>query len=93
MMLPEAEIRIGKGIKAWDKRVYPIVEVSLLKTDAGGVQAGRIVPLAVLVVEPEEQYVLSLTGEKISAQMLQHLAPALREVVEKARGVRRINLA
>lgn len=79
-MLPETEIRIGKGIKAWDKTIHPIVEVFILKTDAGGVLASWIVPLAVLVVESGEEHVLSLTGEKISAEIMQHLAPALTDL-------------
>jgi hypothetical protein len=96
MMLPEAEIRIGKGMKAWNKTIYPIIEVSVLKTEASGIQASWIVPLAVLVVEPGEQgehYVLSLTEEKTSAEMMARLAPALREVVDRSRGIHRIKVS
>jgi len=91
-MLPEAEIRIGKGMKAWDKTIYPIIEVSVLRAASCGVQASWIAPLAVLVIEPGEQYVLSLTEEKLSAEMMERLAPALQEVIDKARGIHRIKL-
>jgi len=92
-MLREAEIRIGKGMKAWDKTIYPIVEVSVLKTASCGIQASWTIPLAVLVIEPEEQYVLSLTGEKISSEIMARLTPALQEVVDKSRGIRRIKVS
>ncbi len=92
-MLPEAEIRIGKCLKAWDKTLYPVFEVSTLKTGAGGVQASWIVPLAVLVVEPEGLHAVSLTGAKITVEKLLDLAPALQEVVDGATGVRRIRVS
>ena len=92
-MLHEAEIIIGKGIKAWDKTIYPIVEVSVLKTESCGVQASWIAPLAVLVVEPGGQFVLSLTEEKLSAETMERLAPALQEVVDRSRGIRRIKIS
>lgn len=92
-MLRGAETRIGRCLKAWDKTLYPVFEVSTLKTDAGEVQANWIVPLAVLVVEPGGQHAVSLTGEKITVEKLLELAPALQEVVDRARGVRRIRVS
>lgn len=89
-MLPEAEIRIGRCLKAWDKTLYPVFEVYTLRTEADGVQASWIVPLAVLVIEPGGQHAVSLTGKKITVEKLLDLAPALQEVVDRARGVRRI---
>ncbi len=92
-MLPETEIRIGKCLKAWDKTLYPLFEISTLRTEAGEVQASWIAPLAVLVVEPGRLHAVSLSGEKISVEKLLNLAPALQEVVDMARGVRRIRVS
>jgi len=88
----ETEIRIAKELKAGDKSLYTVVRVSFLKTGEGNLKGSWLTPLAMLVVEPGRQYAVSLTGEKMSLEEILKLAPSLKAVVEKARGIHRIKV-
>lgn len=88
----ETEIRIAKELKAGDRSLYTVVRVSFLKTGKGNVIGSWLTPLAMLVVEPGRQYALSLTGERMSLEEILELAPSLKAVVDKARGIHRIKV-
>ncbi|VVB69636.1 Uncharacterised protein [uncultured archaeon] len=81
----ETEICVAKGLKAGDRSLYTVIRVSSLK-DEGKIVGSWLTPLAVLIVEPKDQYAISITGERMRLEEIMKLAPSLRAVVEKARG-------
>ncbi len=88
----ETEIRIAKEMKAGNRSLYTVVRISFLKTGEGKVKGSWLTPLAMLIIEPGRQYAVSLTGERMSLDDILDLAPSLKAVVEKARGIRRIKV-
>ena len=88
----ETEIRVAKEMAAGNKIIYTVVKVSILKSDEGYIMGSWINPLAMLIVEPGRQYALSITGEKMPLEMILELAPSLKSVVDKARGIHRIKV-
>lgn len=95
MRLPvvETEIRVGKELKAGDRSLYPLVRVSIIKTVEGRVLGSWLTPLAMLVIESRAQYAVSITGEEMAVERIIELAPSLKTVVEKARGIHRIRVS
>jgi uncharacterized spore protein YtfJ len=82
----ETEIKAGERIEIEGRDIYPVVKVSTLKTPEGIVFGSWITPLAMLVIEQKEQYAVSFTGEKMTADQIVELAPTLKKVIDKARG-------
>ena len=89
----ETEIRVGKELLAESRMLYPLVRISILKMIDGKVLGCWLTPLALLIIEPGEQYSVSLTEEEMTVEMLMDLAPCLKTVVEKARGIHRIKVS
>lgn len=87
----ETEIRVAKELKAGDRSLYTVIRVSFLKNE-GKIVGSWLTPLAVLIVEPKDQYAVSLTGERMLLEKIMELAPSLKVVVEKARGIFRIKV-
>jgi hypothetical protein len=88
----ETEIRVAKEMKAGNKTIYTVIKVSILKTEDGMVMGSWLTPLAMLIVEPGRQFALSITGEKMPLEMILELAPSLKAIVDKARGIHRIKV-
>ncbi len=89
----ETEIRVGKELLAESRMLYPLVRISILKMIDGKVLGCWLTPLAMLVIEPGEQYSVSLTEEEMNLETVLDLAPCLRTVVERARGIHRIKVS
>lgn len=87
----ETDIRVAKELKAGDRSLYTVIRVSFLKNE-GKIVGSWLTPLAVLIVEPKDQYAVSLTGERMPLEKIMELAPSLKAVVEKARGIFRIKV-
>jgi len=87
----ETEIRVAKELKAGDRSLYTVIRASFLK-DQGKIVGSWLTPLAVLIIEPGRQYAVSLTGERMPLEEIMELAPSLKAVVEKARGIIRIRV-
>jgi len=88
----ETEIHISEEMKAGVRTIFTVIRISNLTTDDGMIQGSWLVPLAFLIIEPEEQYAISITGEQMSIEAILELAPSLKEVIENARGIRRIKV-
>lgn len=56
---------VGKSIEAHGKIIYPIVRISVLKDNKMTIVGSWIVPVAFVVEENGEKYVISLTHEEI----------------------------
>jgi len=88
----ETEIRVAKELKIGDRSLYTVIRVSVLK-DRGKMVGSWLTPLAMLVVEPGNQYAVSLTGERMPLQEIMELAPSLKAVVEKEREIFHIKVS
>lgn len=89
----EAEIMAGERIEIEGRSIYPVIEVSTLKTQEGTAFGCWITPLAMLIIEQKEQYAISFTGEEMTVDQIGNLVPSLRKVVDKARGIHRIKVS
>ncbi len=87
----ETEIRVAKELKAGGRSLYTVIRVSSLK-DEGRIVGSWLTPLAVLIIEPKDQYAVSITGERMRLEEIMELAPSLKAVVEKARGILHIKV-
>lgn len=88
----ETEIRTGEKIEIEMRSIYPVIKVSVLRTPDGTVLGSWIAPLAMLVIEPKGQYAISFTGEEITADQIGTMVPSLKKVIDKARGIYRIEV-
>ena len=88
----KTEILVCKEIEAGVRTIFTLVKISILATDDGNILGSWLKPQAFLIIEPGEQYAVSISGEQMSMEEILELAPSLKEVVEKARGIRRIKV-
>lgn len=89
----ETEIKAGEKIEIEGRSIYPVVKISVLKTPEGTVLGSWIAPVAMLVIEQKEQYVISFTDEEMTVDRLGKMVPSLRKVIDKARGIYRIEVS
>ena len=57
---------VGNFIGAHDKILHPIVRISILRDNKMTIVGSWIVPIAFVVEENGEKYIISLTDEKIN---------------------------
>jgi hypothetical protein len=86
------EIRVGKEITAGVRTIFIVVRISTLESDDGKILGSWIMPWAMLIVEPERQYAIDISGEQMSIETILEVAPSLKEIVEKAREIHRIRV-
>ncbi len=89
----ETEIKVGERIETEGRSIYPVIKISVLKTPDGTVLGSWIAPLAMLVIEQGEQYVISFTGEEMTADQIGEMVPSLKKAIDKARGIYRIEVS
>jgi hypothetical protein len=89
----ETEIKAGERIEIEGRSIYPVVEISVLKTHEGSALGSWIAPVAILVIEQDEQYAISFTNEEITADRIGKMVPSLKKVIDKARGIYRIEVS
>ena len=88
----KTEILVCKEIEAGVRTIFTVIRISILATDDGNILGSWLKPQAFLIIEPGEQYAVSISGEQMSIEKILELAPSLKEVVEKARGIHRIKV-
>ena len=88
----ETEIIVGKKMEAGNRSLYPVIKVSILKTEQGRILGSWLTPLALLVFEPGGHYAISLEGKKMTTEQIIELAPSLKKVIEREQGIYRIKV-
>jgi hypothetical protein len=83
----ETRISIGNAIEIYRRAIYPVARTTVLKR-YGDLVGCWITPLAVLIIEQDNAYAISLTEEKITLDQVLTMAPSLNEIVEKGTHVR-----
>jgi hypothetical protein len=88
----ETKILVDKEIKAGDRTLFTVIKSSILKTHDGEIIGRWLTPLAMLIVEPGNQYAISINGEKMPIDTILNLAPSLKIFVEKVCTYRKIKI-
>jgi uncharacterized spore protein YtfJ len=90
---PEARTRItaGEPLKAGNRTLFPVAKVTILSTEMA-ILGIIVAPLAIIVVEKRDEYLVSLTGETMTLKTLMQMEPSLRAVVDKAMRIHRIKV-
>jgi uncharacterized spore protein YtfJ len=86
ILLPEmdTQVLVGKEIKAGGRTIWPVTKITVFRGCEDKVQAIQIMPLAMLIVEPERSYAVSVAGQALTIKAILEMAPSLRDVLEKA---------
>lgn len=75
-------ISVGDPIEIDQRCIYPVARV-LASKGFGRILGCTISPEALMIVEPARTYVVSLTGQKITLDLLLAMAPSMKEIVDK----------
>jgi uncharacterized spore protein YtfJ len=86
----ETRILVGAALRAGDRLLYPVLKVEVVHSK-GYLIGLWIIPLAVLVIEPGREYLVSLRKEDEGAEELADIAPPLEALVEEAKRAHNID--
>ena len=62
---PETSTIVGKSLKAGERVLYPVIKISILKSNNDHVNGAWIIPIAVVIEEDSESFLIRLTDENI----------------------------
>lgn len=67
MEFMESKIKLikGKSMEIYDKILYPVIQISIQKNIKGEISGADIIPIAIIVEEGTESYILSLSHEEM----------------------------
>lgn len=88
----ETDIKIGEALKIGDRTLHFLARISILRTEDGEIIGGWAYPLAMIANEQGNNYAFSFTGEDFTMDQLMKMAPSLRDVLDKDKGVYRIKI-
>jgi hypothetical protein len=86
------DIKIGELLKLGNRTIHLIIRLSVLDTENSFLGAWAY-PIALLVIEPGKEYAVSFSEEKITLAQLMDIAPSMRDILDKARGIHRIKVS
>lgn len=79
----ETRIAVGDALEAGERLLYPVFKV-VVRHSGENLLGLCIIPLAVLAVEQDLNYLISLPREEAASEELAEIAPSLKAIVEKA---------
>ncbi|MCP8304114.1 MAG: hypothetical protein H3Z50_01375 [archaeon] len=79
----ETDTVVGEALKIGDRTLYPVIRVSTIKREGEGFFGAWVSPLAMVVVEPAQEYAIPLTDETITLEKLLEMVPSLKEEMKK----------
>lgn len=88
----ETDLRVGEIIEIEGRIIYPVVRVSVIRALDGKIIGGWAAPLAMLVIEANDQYAISFTGDDVSVDQIAKIAPELKKIIDKSRRIYRIEV-
>lgn len=62
---PETNIIVGKSLEIGEKVLYPVIRISILKSNEGNIGGIWIIPIAIVIKEDSEWLIIRLTDENI----------------------------
>ncbi len=88
----ETDIKIGEALRIDNRTLYFLARVTIMKTDDGKILGGWANPLAIVVSEQNEEYVLSFTDKDYTIDQLIEMAPSLGDVLNKDKGIHKVKI-
>lgn len=67
---PIINTNVGKVIKLGNRTIHPIIQTYVIRNEKQGVIVAEIFPIALVVQEPDEEYVISLIDDAINSKDL-----------------------
>lgn len=67
---PKIDIMVGNPVKAYNKTIYPIIEILTIGSKMQSFKGAEIFPIALVVEEQENEYVISLIEGEINPEEL-----------------------
>ncbi len=83
---------LGQQIQAGGRILQPVMQIVLWKSGGGRALVAQVRPLAILIIESENEYVLSLSDEHLTLSDLLEMSPNLQDVLKEARAARRMKI-
>jgi uncharacterized spore protein YtfJ len=87
----ESRIKVGEPLKSGHRTLFPVAKVTIVWTEIS-IEAVIMVPVAIIVVEKRNEYLINLGGEQMTLKMLMKMEPALRASIDRAMGIHRIKV-
>jgi uncharacterized spore protein YtfJ len=75
IMKPEIDTIIGKPLEVHNKILYPVIRISILRNDNNDILGSWIVPIAIVVEENAEKYVIPILDENIDFDEVLKMLP------------------
>ncbi len=88
----ETEIKVGEALKIGGRTLHFISRITILKTEDGDILGGWADPLAMIAREQGNEYVFSFTGQDFTIDELIKMAPSLKDILNRDRGIYRIKI-
>jgi uncharacterized spore protein YtfJ len=76
---PIINTTVGKTIKLDNRTIYPIIQTYVIRNEKQGVMMAEIFPIAWVVQEPDDAYIISLIDDTINPEDLIELIPSEKE--------------
>jgi len=88
----ESHIKIGEALMIGNRTLHFLARVSIMRTEDENILGGWADPLAMVVSEQNKEYVFSFTGQDFTIDQLMEMAPSLRDVLNKDKGIHKIKI-
>jgi len=88
----ESRITVGKALRIGNKTLHFLARVSIMRAENDKILGGWADPLAMVVSERNKEYVFSFTGQDFTIDQLMEMAPSLRDVLNKDKGIYKIKI-
>ena len=70
---PETSMIVGKPLEAGGRVLYPVIRISILKSNDDNVNSAWTIPIAVVIEEDSEMFLIRLTDESIDFNEIMEL--------------------
>jgi hypothetical protein len=67
---PEMNMDIGNTIKIYNRTIYPVIQTYVIRNEESGFIVAEIFPIALVVEEKGEKYVISFTDDELNFEDL-----------------------
>lgn len=88
----ESRVEVGDALIIGNRTLHFLTRVSIMRTEDENILGGWADPLAMVVSEQNKEYVFSFTGQDFTIDQLMEMAPSLRDVLNKDKGIYKIKI-
>ena len=88
----ESRVNVGEALRIGNRTLHFLARVYIVGTEDDNMLGGWADPLAMVVSEQNKEYVFSFTGQDFTIDQLMEMAPSLRDVLNKDKGIFKIKI-